>query len=644
MNSRWRNLFVLPLLLLAGCRAIATLVLLPFVALAWVATIFIGSEGLTNQDELRASGIRVDAYVADYRIASDLTYAATLEVRRTVTGPAGLADAQEATQNFDPRTQTLELVSAEVIHPDGSRATVAADQVFTRPSTAAKGAPSFVSTLTKTVLFPQLRVGSQTHVTWKFTESGQSILGFNCSWRPSFALPVTEARLRFEHPTDVPLRVEGRAPFAIARHVDGEHTVVEATLRDYVGQTPERTMVAPRDLTPIIVATTTKSWEEIGARFHEAIADKVESTPEITALAAKIVGERKGVDAARAIHRWVCANVQYVAVYLNQMSGWVPNSASVVLKNGYGDCKDQYVLLASLLGARGIAVEPVLVAYDRSFTELPLPTPQQFDHCLAYLPEFDLYSNPIDPYRDLGELETTLAGKFAVVATSTGRTTRTPSGSADRNRYRLEQKVAIAADGTVSGHSTLDVAGPQAGRFRRSLVLAASPEQAADDLLSSTRIGGTGELKTTSPTDLDVPLRATGEWKGDVPLAMGKSLRFATPIGLDLFDPSVLLHAITGKERRHPSLLGAREIAWHHEIQLPAGFAFTALPEGRRAQNAAGRFQSSYVVGADGRLVVERVLRIERDVYPAADYASLREILVTASSDLQTILSAEMQP
>jgi transglutaminase-like putative cysteine protease len=497
--------------------------------------------------------------------------------------------------------------------------------------------------MTKTVLFPQLRVGSRTRVKWSFTETGRSVLGFNYTWRPSFTLPVGEARIRFACADDVPLRVDARGPFEFTRSTADGQRVVEATLRDYAGQVPEKAMVAPRDLTPLLVATTLESWEAIGARFHEAVADKLEATPEIEALAARIVGEQQGLEAARAIHRWVAGNIEYVAVYLRQMSGWVPHSASEVLRNGYGDCKDQYVVLASLLAARGIEAEPVLVAFDRGFEQLPLPTPLQFDHCMAYLPGFDIYSNPIDPYRDLGELDVPLSGKFVVIASREGRTGRTPGGSADSNRFRVEQRVAIGADGQISGTAVLDFAGRPSGRFRRVLALAATTEQAADDLLSAGPIGGTGALQTSDPSDLDVPLHCEGEWTSDVPLAMGPVLHVVTPTGLDLVNPALLVQFISARERRYPTLIAAIEISWRHQLRPPTGYAFVSLPEGRRARNETGHFESRYELAPDGQLVVERVLRIERDLYPAAQYAALREILLAAATDLSAIATAELQ-
>ncbi|HZL99977.1 MAG TPA: hypothetical protein VFD43_06970, partial [Planctomycetota bacterium] len=185
--------------------------------------------------------------------------------------------------------------------------------------------------------------------------------------------------------------------------------------------------------------------------------------------------------------------------------------------------------------------------------------------------------------------------------------------------------------------------GRPSGRFRKTLALAASTEQAADDLLSATPIGGTGALTTTDPSDLDLPLHCEGEWASDVPLAMGKLIHFATPTGLDLVNPGLLVQFISAEERRYPALVAALEISWRHQVRLPAGYAFVSIPEGRTTRNDAGRFESSYLVGEDGQLVVERTVRIEHDRYPAERYAALREILVAASADLQAIVTAELQ-
>lgn len=641
MNPRTRRLVVPSLLTLGGCSLIRTVIAVPFVLLGAVVSILVSSEGLSLQEELHAGGIRIDRYEVEYHVAADQGYEGSVEIVRTVTGTAGLADAQMAAQTFDPRCQTLELEAAEVIGADGVRHAVAADGVFTRPSVAAQNAPAFLATQTRTVVFPQLRVGAQTRVKWHFAQSQPSPLGFQFAWRPMLTLPVGKAEIRIDWPDGVPLRFAASAPFRVEeRQVGGRH-VVAAVLEGYAGQAAEKAMVDPRDVCPGFVASTTERWESLGARFHEAIAGKAEVTPEIRELAGRIVGERTGLAAAQAIHRWVAVNVQYVAVYLGRAAGWVPHPASEVMRHGYGDCKDQFVLLAALLAARGIEAVPVLIDYDRSFVPYPLPTPLQFDHCLAYLPQFDVYSDPTDPHRDLGELDLRLCGKFAVLATEAGRTVRTPEASADADRVRVEQTMEIGGDGRVKGHARLEFAGRPAGRFRREFARAGTAEEAADELLATTLLGGEGQLRTSPLQDLGTPLTAEADWAAELPLATGGRMRFLLPTGCDPLGIARLLPFVGPEVRRTPLLLPAMTTTSRREVKLPEGYTFAGLPEGRAVQNAAGSYTSSYERTATGSLVVQRTLRIERDRFAPAEYPALRAVLVEACLDLSTVLVAE---
>jgi len=640
-------ILLVSLLALVGCRTMARILFLPFALLAvlfgGLASIFVSADGAGDDAELYAGGVRIIERVLEVEVDEDLTFEGSLRVVSTVTEPAGIELAQQVSLSYDPRSQELELVSAKVVNPDGSVHEVASDQVFERPTALTQGAPEYLSSLTKSVLLPQLTVGSQVHMEWHFTDAAVPVLGFNYTWRPSFAIPVDESRIKITYHEDAPLRFDAQAPFVLEESARGKKRTVTATLRDYEAQTPERAMVAPRDVCPEFVVTTTKSWEEIGAAFHAVMQERIEVTPEVQALAAEIVGDEEGLDAARAIHRWVCENINYVVVYMNASDGWIPHHVSEVLEHGYGDCKDKVVLTASLLAARGIQAEPALVRLDRGFQPFALPTPMQFNHCMVYLPELGLYSNPTDPYRDLGELGPTLSGKFVVLATEAGRVTRTPESSADDNAYDVEHKVAIGADGVVTGRSALAFRGRSEGQFRRALALSTDTNEVADTLLHTGLLGGHGELQTTDPTDLETPLRCEGEWTSDIPIAMGPSIHFMTPTGIDPVNVHVVSDFVSTKERRYPVLISAIELAWHYELELPTGFRFDAVPGGREKETAAGRFESRYQLTEDGRLLVDRRLRIERDLYASEQYDALRAILLESIIDRETILSASIE-
>jgi hypothetical protein len=186
----------------------------------------------------------------------------------------------------------------------------------------------------------------------------------------------------------------------------------------------------------------------------------------------------------------------------------------------------------------------------------------------------------------------------------------------------------------------MDFSGRTSGGFRRRLASTTDTARTAASLLHADPLGGHGALATSDPTDLDTPLHCEGEWTSDVPIAMGPTIHFTTPSGIDLVNPELLRDFLSTEERRHPLVVAAIEIAWHFELALPEGYTLDALPAGRSVATPAGRFESRYRATDDGRLVVERLLRVERDRYAPEQYPELRAVLLEAIVDLETILTA----
>lgn len=95
-------------------------------------------------------------------------------------------------------------------------------------------------------------------------------------------------------------------------------------------------------------------------------------------------------DKAEAIFYYVQNNINYIeADFLR--GGVIPHSPLEVLKNRYGDCKDQSVLIASTLRALGISAYPALVTVRPQPNVLPGVVTNHFSHSIVYVEDGDAH-------------------------------------------------------------------------------------------------------------------------------------------------------------------------------------------------------------------------------------------------------------
>ncbi len=130
-----------------------------------------------------------------------------------------------------------------------------------------------------------------------------------------------------------------------------------------------------------------QTWREVADTYWRKIQRKIESSDYITELAGRITSglstEEEKID---ALFRFVADSIRYVAIEFGEGST-VPRPATQVIENRYGDCKDQTVLLVSLLKAIGVDAYPMLAtSYDTSSFSRAVPNDMQFSHVVTYLP------------------------------------------------------------------------------------------------------------------------------------------------------------------------------------------------------------------------------------------------------------------
>jgi len=584
--------------------------------------------------------IRYESYQSHYDINPDYTYQRSFSSQVRLLTPSSLKSWQRASQSFYPNSQSVELIEAYVIQPDGRRVEVTEENIFTRPSRESQSAPGFSSSMTTTVVFPQLEVGSQIYSAWRFKQETPSVIGLHEIDRPSFSYNSREETVSVNLPKDLPLRWAKRGDYQVSDAVEGDRRLITATLKDHRGQAGENGMTSTWDVTPLFMFSNLDRWEELGATYWRQSQEKLIITPEIETLAADIVGDQTGEAAARAIYNWVAQNLEYVAVYLDESAGWVPHSVPEILKNGYGDCKDHVALMQALLQARGIEALPTLVNTGNWYEPLPLPA-SQFNHAIIYLPEYDIFADPTNPYASFGQPIRYLGNKHVILATETGTRVQVPPASAQDNRYEFSGVINIDEQGTITGNSRLQLQG-HLSNSARSYFASDTPEQLADNILASTPEGGYGALQTSDLTRLDEPVVVEGSWTSPQAIALGKQSFFTVPFGLNYRDADFLRSYLTYSDRRYPLRVKAETLQWNYRIALPEGHRVSRLPEPIRFSNSAGAYTSEYQ--RDGNSVqVTRKLILAKDVYQPQEYADLEQLIYKPLQDFRDVVVLEQQ-
>lgn len=118
-------------------------------------------------------------------------------------------------------------------------------------------------------------------------------------------------------------------------------------------------------------------------RLEPVLSEEDDATKEQAVEIA--LAESASSDKIKAISGFVARTLTYQAIEFGPR-GRIPDSASKVLKNRYGDCKDHSLLLVKMLRWSGIDAHLALVSTENPI-ETDLVSLDQFNHMIAYVPD-----------------------------------------------------------------------------------------------------------------------------------------------------------------------------------------------------------------------------------------------------------------
>ncbi|MGD0506934.1 MAG: DUF3857 domain-containing protein [Terriglobales bacterium] len=460
---------------------------------------------------------------------------------------------------------------------------------------------------------------------------------------------VNEDRLEIDIPKsrEVKLKTPKRKPEI---QDNGDRRVYTWVVKDIQ---PERDKDKDRDKKdeaddetgPDVQLTTFTDWEQVAHWYAKLQGERMTVDDGVRKKAFELTKEADTpTEKARRLYDFVARNVRYVSISLG-VGRYQPHSASDVLQNGYGDCKDKHTLFSALLRAEGIQSYPVLIDSSRQL-DVDVPSPAQFDHVIT--------AARLGTGKELTWLDTTpevtpfglilyqLRNKLAVLASDDreGGLERTPADSPIKTfmRFTLDGKFSEfgALDATLEVTAQGDRDWPLRASFRR--FSQAQWKDFVKALSASWGLpGDVDDVQLDPIEDTSKPFHLKYHLHQDQYFVVPSASVNFRPI------PPLGMPAIRASEKNtDPLNIGpAGEMDYRVRLQFPSNYT-VRTPTPVKMSRDYGDYSSTYslsVSGNKGMLEGERKLNVKTNQLAAARRADYESFRNATQSDQDQLLS-----
>jgi hypothetical protein len=343
---------------------------------------------------------------------------------------------------------------------------------------------------------------------------------------------------------------------------------------------PEPNMPEGVEINPTILFSTFNDWQDIYSWWWGLAKDKIKADKAIKAEVKRLIkGKRTDLEKARAIYNFCAKDIRYVAVEYGD-AGYEPHSAQDIFRNKYGDCKDQAVLLVTMLKEAGLQASLVLIS-TKQYYNLNQDFPSAlFNHCIAalYFNGKIIFLDPTAETCSFGDLPVSDQGRRVLVFKDDAYSIEpVPLYPKEHNFIKQDLKLKTNEDESISGVKINITRGVYDQR-QRYWLLYTQPELIEDALKNAIQEVSIGSrlmnYKIDNLNDLDTPVILSYDFRGPEYFTQAGSLRIMPQLA------SVETSSVTKDKRRYPldfGFLDKREFSL--EIIIPKNFVIQYMPE-----------------------------------------------------------------
>ena len=336
----------------------------------------------------------IDKFINRVRFENDGTSEREQIARIRVQTQAGVQAFGQLHFPYNSANDKIEIASVKVTKPNGAVTTAGPDAAQDLTAPVAREAPIYSDLHQKDIVVPGLAAGDVLEYDVRVKEFEPLAPG-QFWWEQEFIqkVIVVDEQLQVEVPAGRALKMRSKSVQPEVKTIAGRTTylwknsvlkVDDEDAKDKKKKKKQKQDDEGEEI-PDVQLSTFQSWQEVGRWFGELERDRVKPDETIRARAAELTASAKtDSDKVEALYDFVAPRYRYVGISFG-VGRFQPHSASEVLSNRYGDCKDKHTLLASLIKATGIDAYPVLIHHARKLDE-SVPSPAQFDHVITFVP------------------------------------------------------------------------------------------------------------------------------------------------------------------------------------------------------------------------------------------------------------------
>ena len=589
-------------------------------------------------DPYAAEGLVLVRDVNIYQMNADGTGTQTQTLVSRIQSEAVLRQLGVLTISYAANSQRVEFANVRVRHPDGTVTETPGTEAVDAMPPITRKAPFYSDLKLKQLPVRGMRVGDTlewearikiiraeaTNHFWNVSSFERDAVVLDQqlelrvpkdkyvqTWSPAFKpVETTEGNLRIFRWKSSQLKPTVGPAADAEKESKKKHVLTAAEELDHThGKLPE------------VAWTTFKSWEEVGAWYRGVEGERTQPDAAVKAKVGELTaGKPTDEDRVKAVYVFVATQLRYIGVAFG-IGRYQPHTATEVLDNQYGDCKDKHTLLAAMLVALGFKPEAVLIGAGIRFNEA-LPSPAAFNHLITRVmvagrPVWLDTTAEVAPYE---VLLSDLRDHTALVIPDAGpaHLDRTPAHLPFAAFHTMEAKGSLDEDGTSNSKMTFTVRGDDEVQIR-AIMRQIQPAQYDELIQGMSRgmgFGGTvthAEISRAEDTDQPLVIRydykreKVGDWDNLRTIAQVAPISMPRP---DKKDPPVSTLDL-GLLRTETS---------RSEMKLPEGWT-AELPPAIHTKSDYATLDQTYRFD-HGTLYSERKLVVLREKVPVAEWTA----------------------